>query len=179
MSGRTTQLLLALVTLSLACAIVGAVRLNDARRGAIGRADDLARVRGALAEIAQKGGRPLTSGSIASGDPELNRRLRAAAVAAGVADQLTSIEPGQPARLRDGDFVETPVFLRLDATTLRGVVGMLSRLRADDPAITIKSIELSPPPPPTQLASPAASTQPAETWTADLTVAYLAHSPKR
>jgi hypothetical protein len=175
-NGRTTQLLIVLVALALVCAMIGGIRLNDARRSAISRADDLQAVRDALADIARHGGGPLKSPSaISSNDPELNRRLRAAAVAAGVADQLTSVEPGQPARLRDGDFVETPVFLRLDGATLRGTVGMLSRLCADDPSITVKSIELSPP----QTAPAPVTAAPAETWTADLTVAYLVYSPKR
>jgi hypothetical protein len=172
MKSRSTMLLAALVVLTLASAIVAIVRLSDARRDALARANDLQLVRSALADISATPRGTLTSSSNGA-DAQINRGLRAASAAAGALDRLRSVEPGQPARVRDTDFVETPVFVRVDATTLRRIVTLLARLSADDRTIAITSIELSPPA--TETPSPASE----ELWTADLTLGYLAYSPRQ
>jgi hypothetical protein len=108
MKSRSTMLLAALVVLTLASAIVAIVRLSDARRNALGRASHLQLVRSALADISATPRGTLTSSSVGA-NAQINRGLRAASAAAGALDQLRSVEPGQPSRLRDTDFVETPV----------------------------------------------------------------------
>ena len=69
-----------------------------------------------------------TAAPVNSADPELNRRLSAAAVAAGISGELASIEPGQPTRVRQTDYTETPVYLRLSAVTLRQLLTFLTDL---------------------------------------------------
>jgi hypothetical protein len=179
MSARITKLLVLLVAIATAAAVVACVQLRDARAAAVGRADDLQRVRELVDDMARRGGGAAiaTGGrsawpSAAAGESALSRRLHDAAVAAGVGEQMTSVEPGQPARVRDGDFVETPVFVRLDNVPLRGVVTMLVRLAADNPNVSAKTIELSPP-------AGATNPQGAETWTADVTIVSTAYQPKR
>lgn len=178
-SNRSTQLLLLLLVLSMACAGVGMSRLSSARDAALARTGELQSVRADLADLARSHAGPMSSAPANSEDPELNRRLRAAAAAAGIAEQLSSIEPGQPTRDRNADYLETPVFVRLNAATLRETVMMLSRLTASDRAMQIKAIELAPPPPAQDSsATNAPTTAPAERWTADLTVSYLIYSPR-
>ena len=179
MTARTTKLLAMLVAVSLAAAVVACVHLRDARVAAAGQADDLRRVEQLLMEIATHGGGgAVPTASARSNDSALGRRLHAAAVAAGVVDRMTSVEPGQPARVRDSEFVETPLYVRLDAVSLRDTVSMLTSLCAANPTIGVKSIELSPPAAPAPVP---ATTRPAaaEAWTADLTVIGVAYSPNR
>jgi hypothetical protein len=166
---RTTQLLSVLLIVAAVAAVISLVQLREARGDALDRLEDLRLVRADLADLAHARIGGGISPSAGSSDPALTRRLRSAATAAGVADQLSSIEPGQPSRLPDTDYMETPVFVRLDAATLQSLVTMLSDLSADERAIAVRSIELSPP------ASPKPSE---ETWTADLTFAYVTYSPR-
>jgi hypothetical protein len=183
MTARTTKLLAMLVAVSLAAAVVACVHLRDVRASAAGQADDLRRVEQLLSEIAAHGGGGGGGGgaggaataSAGSNDSALGRRLHAAAVAAAVVDRMTSVEPGQPARVRDSDFVETPLYVRLDGVSLRDTVSMLTSLCAANPNVGVKSIELSPP-----ATSAIPSTQPSgEAWTADLTIVGMTYSPKR
>jgi hypothetical protein len=103
--------------------------------------------------------------------------LRGAATIAGVADQLVSIEPGQPTPLRDSDFSETPVYLRLRALTLRQLVTFLHQLSTGNAGVRAKAIELSPPP--DSSAAPTSAAGGAdEQWTGDVTLAYLTYTPR-
>ena len=178
MTARTTKLLAMLVAVSLAAAVVACVHLRDVRASAAGQAEDLRRVEQMLSEIAAHGGGGAggaATASAGSNDSALGRRLHAAAVAAAVVDRMTSVEPGQPARVRDSDFVETPLYVRLDGVSLRDTVSMLTSLCAANPNVGVKSIELSPP-----ATSAIPSTQPSgEAWTADLTIVGMTYSPKR
>ena len=173
MSARTTHLLLIAGVLALAVAIIAIVRMTEARAAAAARQHELERARVVLADLARAPSGALASAPT-SNDPQITRRLRAAAASAGVAEAFSSVEPGQPTRLRDTDFVETPVFIRIDPATLRQLATMLTNLCAGDRSIQVKSIELGPPP-----AANAAAASVEETWTADLTVNYLIHSPRR
>src|SRR6185312_1535169 len=82
----------------------------------------------------------------ADGEAQLNQRLRAAALDAGLSDQLLSIEPGQPQQLRDHDLKDTPIFLQLNGVALRQLVAFLRRLTEDDPHIVPRNISLTAPP---------------------------------
>lgn len=109
----------------------------------------------------------------AEGEGQLNQRLRAAALDAGLSDQLLSIEPGQPQQLRDRDLKDTPIFLQLNGVTLPQLVAFLRRLTEDDRHIVPRNVSLTVP------TNAAATTRDAaELWTADLTLGYLTYSPR-
>jgi hypothetical protein len=147
--------------------------MEQSQDAAIRSAADLATCRQQLADLAKWRGRS-NAASTRPDDPALNRSLRSAATIAGVGDELLSIEPGQPSPLRDSDFSETPVYLRMRGLTLRQLVTFLHQLSESNTNVRAKSIELSPPegqPTPT----PAGD---AEQWTGDVTLAYLAYTPR-
>ncbi len=105
---------------------------------------------------------------------ELNRRLRDAADASGVADKLISVEPGESNRLPDADVQEMLVFLRLESLTMPQLAGFLHRLASVDPSSHAKTIELSAPGTGAESAKP----QAVETWQADVTLSYLSYAPR-
>lgn len=171
---RTTILAMLLVAAAVA-ALAAYVRLESARTGAVAAERDLIASRGDLADLARwgtaRGGDSRTSAS--PDDPDLNRRLRSAAAIAGIADQLTSIEPGQPARLRETAYSETPVYLRLTAVSLRQAIVFLHHLSSADAGIRARTIEL---------AAPEESSGPGpvanERWTGDITLGSLTYEPR-
>src|SRR5205085_10964003 len=99
---------------------------------------------------------------------DMNRRIRDAATAAGISQNLSGIEPNRPVRVRETDYNELMVFLRFENVSVRQLATFMNRLGSVDPACRIKSIELDTPP------------DPADTihWTSDLTLAYLTYSPR-
>jgi hypothetical protein len=165
-----------LLVLVLLCAAVflifAMLRLAGARDDAAGSTGDLVICRADLADLARWRARRTTAAPLSAADPELNRRLSAASVAAGIPGELASIEPGQPNRVHDSDYTETPVYVRLEAVTLRQLVNFLSALTASDAAVRPKSIELATP------AAPPANASVGELWTTDLTLAYLTYAPR-
>lgn len=168
----------ALLALLLLCAGILAVfalmRLTSAQENAAQSASDLAVCRADMADLVKWQAHRTTAAPLSAADPELNRRLSAASVAAGISGALASIEPGQPGRVRDTDYTETPVYVRLDAVTLRQLLVFLSSLTVSDTAVRPKSIELATP------ATPAGNTAGSgELWTTDLTLAYLTYAPRR
>ena len=168
----------ALLALLLLCAGVIAVfalmRLSSAQQDAAQSVSDLAVCRADMADLARWHAHRTTAPPLSAADPELNRRLSAASVVAGISGELASIEPGQPNRLRDTDYTETPVYVRLDAVTLRHLLSFLSSLTASDAAVRPKSIELA-----TPATATANAADSAELWTTDLTLAYLTYAPRR
>jgi len=170
---QITNLLVLLVLCGAGLAVFALLRLGSARDEADRSQRDLAVCRADLADVAHWRAGRTTAAPVNSADPELNRRLSAAAVAAGISGELASIEPGQPARVRQTDYTETPVYLRLNAVTLRQLLTFLTDLSAHDAAMRPKAIELAPP------AAPPANQPPApELWTTDVTLAYLTYAPR-
>ena len=106
------------------------------------------------------------SGGDASG---IDRRLRAAAAAAGVAEKLVSIEPGEPTQVAGTDVQEMLVFLRLEPLPLRQLVTFLHTLAAGDAASRAKAIELSTP----------RDGGADDVWVADVTLAYTSPASDR
>ena len=99
---------------------------------------------------------------------DMNRRIRDAATAAGISQNLSGIEPNRPMRVRETDYNELMVFLRFESVSVRQLATFMHRLGSADPACRIKSIELD------SAADPADVTH----WTSDLTLAYLTYSPR-
>jgi hypothetical protein len=172
--GEKVSTLLALLLLCGAIlAGYSAMRLFDARESAAHARGDLRTCRADLSDLEKWRSGRTTGVPLTAQDPELNRRLSAAAVAARISGELSSIEPGTPARVKDADYTETKVFVRLGAVTLPELVKFLQDLSAADSAVKTKSIELQTPDVP---ASP--PQRAGEMWTCDLTLAYLAYAPR-
>jgi hypothetical protein len=167
----TTLLALLLVAAGVLAAFAF-MRLQSLHDSASAAQNDLSVCQQDLAELARWQSSRTTGAPVNSNDPALNRRLSAAAVSAGISGELASIEPGQPNRVRDTDYTETPVYVRLNAVTLRQVVTFLMDLSAHDAAVRAKTIELSAPQaqPPSQAAG--------ERWTTDIGLAYQTYAPR-
>jgi hypothetical protein len=171
--------LLALVALAAAVLAAFAYGWQDNRRvAAEGAQRDLAITAQDLADLARWNAGAGTDATLTADDPELNRRLRTAAVAAGVPDQLSSIDPGQPRQIPQSDYSETLVFLRLNSVTLRQLVTFLHGLSAADSSVRTKSLELAPPAAGVQPVAGGETGAPDDQWTADVTLAYLTYSPR-
>ncbi len=176
MNSRTTQLLIVLLIAAAAVMGVAYSRLGTAREHAALRQSDLALCMADLAEMTSGAGPGIV---VRPGvdDPELNRRLRAAATIAGVPNELVSIDPGPARQVRDTDYDETVVYLRLDNVTLRELVTFLHQLSEKDKALRTKMLQLAPPTQ-TGIVRPTVALA-GELWTADVTLAYLSYSPHR
>jgi hypothetical protein len=99
---------------------------------------------------------------------DLNRRIREAAILAGISERLASVEPSRPARMGESDYNELMVFVRFDNVELKQLGSFMHRLCAIDPSCRIKTIELETP------VEGAAD----QRWTSDVTLAYLSYAPK-
>jgi hypothetical protein len=107
----------------------------------------------------------------------LNLRLHAAAAAAEIPDPA-SIEPGTPTRVPDSDYEDLPVFVRLDALTLKQLVTFLHDLARNDASCRAKMIELSAPEGSSAAVPATQNSNSPETWSADVTLAYRIYSPR-
>ena len=171
---QLTTLLALLLLAAAVLAVFSLLRMESAREDANASERDLAVCQEDLADLAKWRAVRTTGAPTNSTDPELNRRLSAAAVAAGIPGELASIEPGQPNRVRETDYTETPVYLRLNAVTLRQLLTFLNELSASDAAVRAKTIELAPP----AVVGPANPQTPGEFWTTDVALAYLTYAPR-
>jgi len=177
-----TRLLSVLLIAAVALLLLAWSRLDKVRAQAVASQRDLAVCTADLADIPSttmtEDALPPTNPE----DPELNRRLRDAAVAAGVPDELVSIEPGPPHRVGITDYNETIIALRLNVVTLRQLTVFLYSLSAKDPNMRSKLISLSLPGGANQFgpvpSTAPATTGPSETWTADISLAYLSLAPR-
>jgi hypothetical protein len=170
-SGERITLLLSLLLLaSTIVAGYAGLRLNQSHEAALLAQRDMRASQGKLADLAVWRAGRTTGVPLNAQDPELNRRLSAAAQAAGISTELASIEPGSPARVKDADYTTTPVFVRFGAVTLHELATFLNDLSATDAAVKPKSIELQPPETPSQ--------RPGEMWTCDVALAYLTYAPR-
>src|SRR5688500_18776949 len=117
-SARSTHLLAGLLVVAAVCCAGALARLNRLSR----QADDAARAFAqSHAQLTQLSARPFagngggTSGarvsSATDSNAQINRHLRHAAAAAGVAERLVSIEPGEPNQVAGTNYQEMLVFL--------------------------------------------------------------------
>ena len=173
-AARTTHLLAALLVAAALCCAAALARLNrlsqDADDAARGFSESQAQLRElsgrqvAANGVGTGGGGP---GSDAAPDAQINRHLRAAAAAAGVAEKLVSIEPGEPNQVAGTDYQEMLVFVRLKPLPLSELVTFLHEHAAADAAARTKAIELSTP----------RNEGTAQLWLADVTLAYTTYAP--
>lgn len=181
-AARRTALLSLLAIAGVATACVAYSRLENQRQNAVAAQHEMTACLADLKDLSiwQTGGAQPAAPADAN-DPELNRRLHTAASVAQIPDQLVSIDPGQPRRVRDTDYTETFVGLRLNRVTMRQLVSFLHYLSAHDASVRARSIELAPPGAAESAGAPlqAASKGPAEYWTADVMLAYLSYAPRK
>jgi hypothetical protein len=179
---RTRIVLILLIVATLTTAMAMA-HLSSAKRQAADSARDLSLTRQYLADIRSSlatNTHPIVGATPASQLPANNPAptatqlqggeaffysFRQAAVATAASGKLTSIEPGQPARIEGTDYQETPIFLRLEAMPMKQLVSFLYESCARDAKARCRSIELS--------AAPASYN-----WSADVTISYLSYSPR-
>jgi hypothetical protein len=167
MKNRATFILLLLVIASVIAAGVAFAQMQHNRAAAGKQRDDLHHSLTLLADL--KGNQsPARLIATRLDGSDMNRRIRDAATAAGISQNLSGIEPNRPVRVRESDYNELMVFLRFESVSVRQLATFMNRLGAVDPACRIKSIELESP------ADPADVTH----WTSDLTLAYLTYSPR-
>jgi hypothetical protein len=170
-SGERITILLGVILIA---ATVGAgygiVGLLNSREAASAAQSDLKACQADLADLAMWRAGRTTGAPTTAQDPELNRRLSAAALAAGIPNELASIEPATPVRVNNTDYTRTRVFVRLNAVTLRELSAFLKDLAASDAAVKTESIELQAPEQPAQ--------RPGELWTSDLTLGYLTYASR-
>ena len=178
-SARTTHLLAALLIVAALCCAAAFARLNRASRAADDAARAFAQAQSQLKQLSSRaivvagsGGSSSSSsgaGDKAGANTQINRHLRDAATAAGVAEKLVSIEPGEANQVPGTDYQEMLVFLRLESIPLRQLVAFLHAHAAAEAASRAKTIELS-----------AARTQGADDlWLADVTLAYTSYAPQQ
>jgi hypothetical protein len=104
--------------------------------------------------------------------PGVSARIREAARGAGLAEP-SSVEAGPAGRVGTSDYLETPVYLGFEATTLKQLVMFLHQLSRSDSGARAKQIELSAP------AGGAGQGGGEEVWQADVAVGYLTYSPRK
>jgi len=170
---QRTQLLALLLIPSAIAAASGWSSLNTNRANALDRQKDLAICNTELAAINVKAATTAGQNTATTEDLAINRRLRGAAIAAHLSDQLASVDPGAAVRLADSDYLQTPIYLRLNAVTLQELVSFLYELSSTDNALRTSDIELSLP-----LASAPAGAEAGDRWTADITLSYLAYAQR-
>jgi hypothetical protein len=180
MTRRRTHLLILLVLLSGAAAAIAVARLSDSRGAALAARGDLDLARRQLDDLhrwrsggGDAGGDARLATTLGATDAsQLNRLLREAAAHAGAAERIVSIEPGPPSRLA-GDYVQLPVFLRLEAISMRELTMFLHQLATIDPSTRAQSIDLSA----AGNATTGGGAGP-ELWDADVTIACVNYQPE-
>lgn len=167
MNNRTTLILALLLLASAIAAAVSFAQLQHHQSIAERQQNDLRQSLRLLSDL-ESNNSPARLIATRLDGSDLNRRIRDAATAAGISQNLSGIEPNRPLRLADSNYNELMVFLRFENVTIRQLSTFMHRLAAIDPACRVKSIELESPP------DPADTTH----WTSDLTLAYLTYSPR-
>ena len=165
MKNVRTSLLIALLVAAGITAAIAASHLQSARQRAQSASQDLAVCREYLADLRAARVQPSDNTARSADNGSINQLLRDAAQQASASSALTSIEPGQPARIEGTDYDETPIFLRLEASPMKQLVTFLHTASARDPRARCRSIELS-------------TTDGPDAWSADVTLGYLNYSPR-
>jgi len=175
---QRTRVFILLLLLSAAAAVVASVKLDNSRVAAIASQRDLSICRADLADLSRWQSTPGSPTAASGDDHPFNKDIRIAAIAAGIPNELASVEVGQPVRFEEGDYLEMPLFLRLNAVTLRQLTTFIHQLSQNDSRLRAKMIELSVPTEPAPQPNRATRAPQAESWTADLTLARLSYAPK-
>ena len=165
MKNVRTSLLIALLLAAAITASIAGAHLQNARQRAQFASQDLAVCRQYLADLRAAHSQPSDNTARSTDTGDINQLLRDAASQASASSTLTSIEPGQPARIEGTDYDETPIFLRLEASPMIQLVTFLHTASARDPRARCRSIELS-------------AADGADAWSADVTLAFLTYSPR-
>jgi hypothetical protein len=179
MHHHRTQLLTLIALLAGVGAFLAYAHLDRQRNDALAARRDAQTVEQDLSHIAQatKSIRPVAAKTDAS---DLVRRIADVAAIAGV--QLTDRgEPGIPQRIGQTQYSELPIFLGFESITMRQLTTFLNQLAQSDPGSRAQMIELRPregAPSTSSNNASAASIAAEELWTADVTIAYLIHTPK-
>lgn len=166
MNERRTRLLVLLVVVSALCATVAYARMARQRGLARDARADLAECQALIARLAGT-----SSMAIPAAAPpdlgDLNRRIRAAATAAGLSESsLPSVESRQPMPVENSNLREMALFLGFDSMTLEQLATFLHRMTSSDSSCSVETIELSVPETPDGKPDDAK-------WRADLQLAYL------
>jgi hypothetical protein len=170
LDSKRTKLLIALVIAAGLAASFGYSWEGKRHDAAAASLQDLVVCQQKIADLVKWDVGPSSDAPLTADNPELIRRLRTAATEAGVPDALASIDPGQPHQLKDTDYSETLVFVRLNGVTVRQLVTFLHELSARDASVRAKSVELGMP--------PGQAPDAGDTWTGDVTLAFLSYAPR-
>lgn len=172
MTSQKTLILALLTLLTAGGAALSYARMDRAKDDALASERDLNAVRRDLADIAAAAGNGAATTASKLDTSEADRRVRQAAAVAGLSEKLQArlTDTLDPRRLGNSEYSEKPVILRFEGVTLQQVLTFLHTLSTNDPGCRSVGIELSP--------SEGTTSGTAETWTADLTVAYLLFTPK-
>jgi len=174
MARRKTILLSLLLLAGFLVMIIAAIRMNKFRDDAATAQANLLQGQRTIKEIRQWKASPGRAAAVSADTPELTRRLRQAATAAGLAEP-PGIEPESPKPIGNSDYSEMALDLRFEPLTLRQLSTFLHTLAKIDPSSRAKAIELSTPDQPaTTLGKPAE-----ELWRADVAVGYLTYTPRK
>jgi hypothetical protein len=172
MAQRRTILLVILLGVTCLTAALAYGRLSTLRETAQTGAENQALARRDIEDIRRWRASPGRAAPVLADTPELTRRLREAATAAGLAEPPGS-EPDNPKPIADSDYSEMLVFLHFQPLTIRQLTTFLHTLSRIDPSSRAKTIELRPP---DATAPPAPPGE--ELWTADVSVGYLTYTPR-
>lgn len=171
MASPKRTILLVLLLISAAASTVAAwSRLDSYRSRAAVRREDLSDCRMKFATIDSKS---TMTGGTAADEVSIDRRLARAATSVSLDQQLASTDFGNAVRISDSNFTQTPVYVRLNAVSMKQMVGFLLELSAKDNAVRTTDIDLTPP----LVAAPGRDNG-TDLWTADVTLDYVLFSPK-
>src|SRR6266478_4016339 len=96
-----TRVHILLLMLSVAAATVAYVNLNNSRGAAIASQRDLNICRADLADLSRWQSNPGSAATSSGDDRAFNKDIRIAAIAAGIPNELASVEVGQPVRFEE------------------------------------------------------------------------------
>jgi hypothetical protein len=118
--------------------------------------------------------KPDRAASQSRSEQSLAEAIEKATASAGLArEQIARIEPQQPRRAGESDYLEHGTVLQLDGVPLPQLASMLTALRSGEGLQQLRVSTL-------RLAAPfqTAQSQDAEVWNAELTLTYYVYSPK-
>jgi len=150
------------------------VHFDDARRSFESAQQELGRSVSLANQIALLRQKPDRAAVQSRSEQALAEAIEKSAAAAGVArEQVARVEPQQPRRSGDSDYLEHATVVQLDGITLGQLAGALAALRSTSGLEQLRVSTL-------RIAAPyqAAASQGAEPWNVELTLSYFVYSPK-
>lgn len=175
-AGRPSPLLTNLLVVS-AMATLGWLSFDrfDRRREEFRRLSaELEQAAGLSRQIELLRQKPDRAAAQSRSDQSLAQSIEKSTAAAGMArEQIARIEPQQPRRTGESDYLEHGTVLQLDGVTLSQLASMLSALRQGEQLQQLRVSAL-------RLAAPfqTAASGDAEVWNIELTLTYCVYSPK-